>query len=123
MYYVIQKKHYDPHKFYLAFRVPKYIGSKISKNIIFEFIVDGKAKRKWAPKDDIVLLTDDIELFQKTLERYDKIEEKHNELVEDAKRKVKEALKNFELEMQDEFFGLQNSDEDNNSKNILDSLK
>ena len=123
MFYVIQKKHFDPNKFYLAFRVPKYIASKISKNIIFEFNVAGKIKRKWAPKDDIVLLTDDVALFEKTLIRYESIEEKHKERVDEAKRKVKEALHDFEVEIQDEFFNLQNPSEDTPNGNILDSLK
>ena len=122
LYYVIQKKYFDPKKFYLAFRVPKYIASKISKNIIFEFQVDGKAKRKWAPKDDIVLLTDDIHVFQKTLERFDSIEEKHKVRVEEAKRKVQDALNDFEVEMNDEFFDFQNPSE-NSSENLLNTLK
>ena len=123
MYYVIQRKYYDPKKFYLAFRVPKFIASKNSKNIIFEFTIDGKVKRKWAPKDEVVLLTDNIELFQKTLERFDTIEEKHQEQLHIAQQKVQDVLHDFEREMQDEFFHLHHPDDDTLSENLLDTLK
>lgn len=122
MYYVIQKKHFDPNLHYLAFRVPKYIANKNSKNIIFEFIIDGKAKRKWAPKDDIILLTDDADLFQKTLERFEAIKERHNQLIEEAKKRVDDAQRHYENAMQDEFLEFQNPTEPI-EHNLLNSLK
>lgn len=65
MYYVIQRHHGDPKKHYLAYTVPRYISSENSQNIIFEFRHNDTVKRKWAPKDEIVLLTDDEQLFKR----------------------------------------------------------
>ncbi len=123
MYYVIQRKYFDPRQFYLAFRVPKFIATKNSKNIIFEFQIEGKAKRKWAPKNDIVLLTEDKKLFERTLERFEKIADKQKEKVDIAQKKVEEALKDFEVAMSDEFFSFQNPSEDEDKANILDLLR
>ena len=77
MYYVIQRHHADPKKHYLAYTVPRYISSENTQNIIFEFKHNGVAKRKWAPKEDIIFLSDDQTLFQSTLQKLEALKNSH----------------------------------------------
>lgn len=92
MYYVIQRHQGDPKKHYLAYSVPKYISSENSQNIIFEFQHNGVSKRKWAPKEEIILLTDDQELFQVTLQKLEALKSSHLEKIDAAETQL-----NFEI--------------------------
>lgn len=61
MYYVIKRQYVAPMQRFIGFIVSKYIASKNSDNVIFEFVKDDKVQRKWIKRDDIVLLTKDKE--------------------------------------------------------------
>ncbi len=103
MYYVIQRHHGDPKKHYLAYTVPRYISSANSQNIIFEFRHDGAVKRKWAPKEEIVLLTDDEELFKSTLEKLEAIKRSHLEKIDAAEAQLSNEIHSLLNAMQSEF--------------------
>jgi hypothetical protein len=103
MYYVIQRHHGDPKKHYLAYTVPRYISSENTQNIIFEFRHNDTIKRKWAPKDEIVLLTDDEQLFQITLERLEGLKRSHLERIDAAETKLNEEIHAMLINMQSEF--------------------
>jgi len=103
MYYVIQRHHGNTKKHYLAYSVPRYISSKTSQNIIFEFHQDGTVKRKWAPKEEIILLTDDKELFQTTLEKLESLKRAHLEKIDAAEAQLNEEIYALLTTMQSEF--------------------
>jgi hypothetical protein len=103
MYYVIQRHRDDPKKPYLAYSVPKYISSQNSQNIIFEFRHEGTVKRKWAAKEEIVLLTEDKELFQITLKRLEELKQFHFEKIDAAQAQLDHELSSLLKTMQDEF--------------------
>ncbi|MEA1920453.1 MAG: hypothetical protein U9N52_11480 [Campylobacterota bacterium] len=84
MYYVIQSYRDDPLKHFITYSVPKYIVAPNNKNIIFEFVIEGKVKRKWAPKEDIILLTDNEEFYRKILASLKSIKEQHLKKIEKA---------------------------------------
>lgn len=93
MYYVIKKQSNSLVSTVIGFEVPKYIVSKNSQNVIFEFIKDDKPLRKWVSKDDIVLLTDNKEFFLKTLERFKKIEGEQLMLIGQAQEELDRTIK------------------------------
>lgn len=103
MYYVIQKHHGDPKKHYLAYTVPRYISSENSQNIIFEFRHNDTVKRKWAPKDEIVLLTDDEQLFQTTLQKLEGLKRSHLERIDAAEAQLNQEVFAMLTTMQTEF--------------------
>lgn len=103
MYYVIQRHHGNPKKHYLAYTVPRYISSAASQNIIFEFHQDGAIKRKWAPKEEIVLLTDDQELFQATLAKLETLKKTHLERIDQAEMQLGREIAEMLSAMQTEF--------------------
>jgi len=103
MYYVIQRHHGDPKKHYLAYSVPRYLSSEKSQNIIFEFKHDGSVKRKWAPKEDIVLLTDDHALFQSILEKLELLKRSHLEKIDTAQAHLNHEIFSMLNAMQSEF--------------------
>lgn len=103
MYYVIQRHQGDPKKHYLAYSVPRYISSQNSQNIIFEFQHDGAVKRKWAPKEEIVLLTDDKQLFQTTLKRLEELKSGHFEKIDAAQAQLNHEINALLNTMQNEF--------------------
>jgi hypothetical protein len=103
MYYVIQKHHGDPKKHYLAYTVPRYISSENSQNIIFEFRHNDTVKRKWAPKDEIVLLTDDEQLFQTTLQKLEGLKRSHLERIDAAEAQLNQEVFAMLTTMQSEF--------------------
>jgi hypothetical protein len=108
MYYVIQRHHGDPKKHYLAYSVPRYISSQNSQNIIFEFHHEGTVKRKWAPKEEIVLLTDDKQLFQITLQRLEELKSAHFERIDAAQAQLNHEISALLNTMQNEFETIQN---------------
>jgi hypothetical protein len=95
MHYVIQKHHDDPKKHFISYKVPKYITSKTNENIILEFSVNGKAKRKWAPKKDIILLTENIEYFKAILSKLAAVEDEHLIQIKEAEEKLNSELKDL----------------------------
>ena len=103
MYYVIQKHHGDPKKHYLAYTVPRYISSQNSQNIIFEFRHNDTVKRKWAPKDEIVLLTDDEALFQDTLQKLEELKRSHLERIDAAEAQLNHEIYSMLNTMQEQF--------------------
>lgn len=103
MYYVIQKHHGDPKKHYLAYTVPRYISSENSQNIIFEFRYNDTVKRKWAPKEEIVLLTDDEPLFQATLQKLESLKRSHLERIDAAEAQLNQEVFAMLTTMQTEF--------------------
>ncbi len=104
MYYVIQHRHNDPKKHYTVFVVPKYITSKTNDNVIFEFqLSDGKAKRKWTAKKEIILLTDNEQLFKKVLARLTATQNRHLEQIEHAEESLQNEFREMALAMQKEF--------------------
>lgn len=103
MYYVIQRHHGDPKKHYLAYTVPRYISSENSQNIIFEFRHNDSIKRKWAPKEEIVLLTDDEQLFQTTLQKLELLKKSHLERIDAAEAQLNQEVFAMLNTMQTEF--------------------
>lgn len=103
MYYVIQKHHGDPKKHYVAYTVPRYISSQNSQNIIFEFRVNDTVKRKWAPKEEIVLLTDDEQLFQNTLQKLEALKQVHLDKIDAAEEQLNQEIYSMLNSMQRQF--------------------
>lgn len=103
MYYVIQRHHGDPKKHYVAYTVPRYISSENSQNIIFEFRHNDTVKRKWAPKEEIVLLTDDEQLFQTTLQKLEGLKRSHLERIDAAEAQLNQEVFAMLTTMQSEF--------------------
>jgi predicted transcriptional regulator len=107
MYYVIQRHHGDPKKHYLAYSVPRYISSEKSQNIIFEFQHNGETKRKWASKEDIVLLTDNQEFFQSTLKKLEALRSSHLEKIDIAQTQLDNEINALLNTMQNTFEHIQ----------------
>jgi len=103
MFYVIQKSYNDPKKPYIAYTVPRYIVSDKSKNVIFEFKIDGQVKRKWAPKEELILLTSDKTLFQSILTKLEALKNTHLSLIENTQRQLDEQINAFSETLNDEF--------------------
>lgn len=95
MYYVIKKQPDQPLRSFIGFKVPKYIASKNSSNVIFEFIIDGKQQRKWVKKEEIILLTKDKEYFLKILNQLQATQVEQEKLLEEAKLQLDKCLENF----------------------------
>lgn len=68
-----------------------------------EFSINGKIKRKWAPKKDIILLTEDPALFKKKVIEFSEIEEKHIKQIEAVEKKLGSEIKNFAESMHANF--------------------
>jgi hypothetical protein len=103
MYYVIQKIYDNQLKHYVSYKVPKFIAAPNNTNVIFEFSIDGKTKRKWAPKKDIVLLTDNIQHYKKVLNSLENIKSKNLKNIDDAKANLDNSISDFSKEINDEF--------------------
>ena len=95
MYYVIKRQPQSASKCFIGFKVPKYIAAKNSENVIFEFIKNGKADRKWIKKDEIVLLTEDRDFFIKTMDQFKAVEATQQKLVDEAKEKLNQSMETF----------------------------
>lgn len=103
MYYVIQRHHNNYQKHYFAYVVAKFIAAKNTHNVIFEIKRDGLMKRKWAPKEDIILLTDNKEVFRTTLEHLETIKNHHLENINAAQEQLNLQISHFNETMQKEF--------------------
>lgn len=110
MYYVIQRHHGDPKKHYLAYSVPRYLSSEKSQNIIFEFQHEGAVKRKWAPKEDIVLLTDDHDFFLSILHKLEQLKHSHLAKIDAAQAQLNHEIFSMLNAMQLEFETIKNND-------------
>ncbi len=102
MYYVIKKQLNIPLTTFISFQVPKYIASKKSENVIFEFIKDGKPQRKWVKKSDIILLTDDKKFFLETLKGFEEVQETQKKLIDEAKEQLTQTMNVFTETMNEE---------------------
>ncbi len=118
MYYVIKKIVDRPLASFMGFKVPKYIASKNSDNVIFEFTKDGKAVRKWIRKEEIILLTDDQELFLKTMEQFKAVEAMQQRLVDDAKEQLHQTIATFSETMESELEEFSKDDMQSILKNL-----
>lgn len=95
MYYVIKRNIDVPMSCFLGFQVPKYISTKNSDNVIFEFIKDGKLQRKWIKKDEIVLLTQDKNFFLKTMKQLRNVERIQQKLVDEAQAQLNSSIETY----------------------------
>jgi hypothetical protein len=102
MYYVIKKQHTSPLSTFISFQVPKYIASKNSENVIFEFQKDAKPERRWVKKRDIILLTDDKEFFIKTVDQFKEVEAAQQKLIDAAQEQLDQSIETFTDTMQAE---------------------
>ncbi len=95
MYYVIKRQIDNPSACFIGFNVPKYIASKNSENVIFEFIKDGKPLRKWVKKEEIILLTEDKEFFIGTMDKFKEVQTTQQALIDEARSKLEESMENL----------------------------
>lgn len=95
MYYVIKKNITNPTSCFMGFAVSKYIATKNSDNVIFEFTKDEKVTRKWIKKEEIVLLTDDKEFFLKTMDQFKAVEATQQKLIDEAQAKLEQTMVEF----------------------------
>lgn len=95
MYYVIKKQPQSNTQCFVGFQVTKYVVPKNSENVIFEFIIDGKAVKKWMKKADVILLTKDKNLFIKTMDQFKEVEKTQQKLVDDAREKLDQAKQTY----------------------------
>lgn len=102
MYYVIKKQNTSPFSTFIGFKVPKYISSKKSDTVIFEFIHSDKAVRKWVKKEDIILLTDNKEYFLKIYKQLEDVQKQQQSLVDEAQANLDKTLETFSETMQKE---------------------
>lgn len=102
MYFVIKKQNTNPLSTFIGFKVPKYISSKKSNTIIFEFIQNNKPLRKWVNKEEIILLTDDEEYFLKIYKQLKDVQKQQQSLVDEAQANLDNTLETFTETMQDE---------------------
>ncbi len=103
MYYVIQILHGSKEKHFVSYQVPKYIFSTKNSNIIFEFGERPNIKRKWAPKEDIILLTKDKEFFQAYLNKLIEMQANYLKEISKAQAEVDRLQKVYEEQMYKEF--------------------
>lgn len=103
MYYVIKKQSDNQSETFIWFRSPKFIVSKESENVIFEFPTEEKLVRKWVNKHEIILLTDDKEYFVKVLNQLKEVQDKQQKLVDDAHKHLQMTLEKFTETMHQKF--------------------
>lgn len=103
MYYVIQVLHDCEKKHFISYQAPKYILSTKNKNIIFEFGEKPDIKRKWAPREDIVLLTQDKEFFTAYLAKLSAMQSEYLQKIDDAKEEMQRLLQEHKNALHSEF--------------------
>lgn len=103
MYYVIQRHHNNHKKHFFAYMAARCIAAKNTQNVIFEINQNGAVKRKWAPKGDLILLTEDKELFRTTYERLEALSAHHLEKINAVQEELNNAVNAFYESMQKEF--------------------
>ena len=102
MYYVVQIVHDAKDKHFVSYQVPKYILSEKNANIIFEFGEKPNVKRKWAAKEDIVLLTQDKKFFHAYVKKLIEMEESHLQKIKKAEAEVERLKKQYQEQMHSE---------------------
>jgi len=95
MYYVIKRNLNVPMSCFLGFQVPKYIATKNSDNVIFEFTKDGKPQRKWVKKEEIILLTKDKNFFLQTMKQFQDVEQTQQKLIDEAQIQLDKSIEAF----------------------------
>lgn len=111
MYYVIQQINGNPMKHYIAYKISRYITSKNSENVIMEFQEEMATKRKWAPKEVIILITSDREIFKTALKHLEQIQAAHIEKITAIKNQLDAQVNAMSTELHSEFLQIkQNSD-------------
>ena len=114
MYYVIQMLHEAQDKYFVSYQVPKYKLSEKNANIIFEFGEKPNIKRKWAAKNDIILLTQDKTFFQAYITKLIELETSHIEKINQAKAEVEKLQKQYQEQMHDELNSFKELSKKNN---------
>jgi len=102
MYYVIQALNNAGDKHFISYKVPKYILSNKNENIIFELGEKPNIKRKWAAKNDIILLTENKAFFLAYLKKLTDLEETHLKEIDTAQKEVERLIQNYEETMKEE---------------------
>ncbi len=102
MYYVVQELHDSGEKHFISYQVPKYILSNKNENIIFEFGEKPNIKRKWANKNDIILLTENRKFFLAFVTKLKSMEEEHLQKINQAQKEVEKLIRKYEDTMHDE---------------------
>jgi len=102
MYYVVQKLHDSQDKHFVSYQVPHYLLSDKTANIIFEFGEKPNIKRKWAAKEDIILLTQDRAFFHAYVKKLIQLEESHLEKISNAQKEVERLQKQYQEQMHEE---------------------
>ena len=102
MYYVIMKQRDKPGSTFLGFSTPKYIATKNSDSVIFEFTKDGKILRKWIKKEELILLTADKEYFQTIMKKFQDVQKTQQDLVDEAHKALETSMENFTETMNSE---------------------
>jgi len=98
----VQLLHDSIEKHFVSYQVPRYILSEKSTNIIFEFGTKPNIKRKWAAKEDIVLLTKDREFFHAYVTKLIKLEESHLQKINQAQEELERLQKQYQEQMHSE---------------------
>lgn len=102
MYYVVQILHDSKEKHFVSYKASKYILSSKNRNIIFEFGEKPDVKRKWAPREDIILLTQDKEFFKAYVTKLISMESEHLEKINQAKEEVERLSQQYREELHSE---------------------
>lgn len=102
MYYVVQELHDSGEKHFITYQVPKYILSNKNENIIFEFGQKPNIKRKWANKNDIILLTENKAFFLAFVEKLKSVEKEHLEKINQAQKEVEKLIQQYQDTMHNE---------------------
>jgi gas vesicle protein len=95
MYYVIKKRRDKPGSTFVGFLAPKFIATKNSESVIFEFEKDGKVIRKWIKKEDLILLTADKEYFQTIMRQFKEVQQAQQAIVDEASKALEKSMEDF----------------------------
>jgi carbamoylphosphate synthase large subunit len=95
MYYIIKRQLNKPGSTFIGFSASKYLASKKSDSVIFEFTKDAKSIRKWIKKEEIILLTEDKKYFTKIIKQFTDIQTAQQKLVDEAHKKLEATMENF----------------------------
>ncbi len=117
MYYVIQALEGIKNKHFVSYSVHKYKSSKKNNTIIFEFGAKPNIKRKWAAKDEIILLTQDKQYFLSFLKKLKSTEESYLKKIDEHEQKIEALFLELKDEMHTQFSNMKND------KNIPSLLK
>jgi len=109
MYYVIQRLNGIKNKSFVSYSVPKFITSPKNKNIIFEFGEKPNVKRKWAHKEEIVLLTQDKVFFANFLKKLKQKEADYLKQIDLQEQKLDTLYKELHKDMNQAFEAMQNN--------------